>query len=70
MPETGIDFSAGGWLQVAAWAQAQLDLARRKNDAPGLNHDETQVLRGEIRFIKRLLGLPEEAARARSAGSA
>jgi hypothetical protein len=45
------------------WAEAQLDLARKKNDAVGLSDTETAALRGEIRALKRFLDLPNEATR-------
>lgn len=66
----GIDFTNGTWSQIAAWANEQLQAARARNDAPDLTPEKTALLRGEIQFIKRLLGLPEAAARAQKAESA
>lgn len=47
------------WQFVAAWAQDEMDKARRKNDALSNSPDETAALRGEIRLAKRLLALAE-----------
>jgi hypothetical protein len=58
-----IDFSSGTWHQMRKWAEAQLQLARVKNDAVGLSDIETASLRGEIRMLKRFLDLPNEATR-------
>lgn len=64
-----IDFSTATWAQVARWAQARIDALRVKNDGD-LDPSQTAAVRGQIRAYKNLLGLPEEAARARHAGSA
>lgn len=58
-----IDHSSGTWHLLRRWAESQLDLARKKNDAVGLSEFETAALRGEIRMLKRLLDLPNEATR-------
>jgi len=57
------DYSSATWHLLRKWAEAQLELARKKNDAVQLSEIETAALRGEIRFIKRFLDLPNEAAR-------
>lgn len=58
-----INFHSGDWHQIRRWAESELDKARKKNDALGLSTEETAALRGEIRTLKRLIGLPEAAAR-------
>ena len=45
------------------WAEEQLRKCRDKNDAVNLSDIETALLRGEIRFIKRFLDLPNEVTR-------
>lgn len=45
------------------WAEDQLGKCREKNDAVNLSDIETALLRGEIRFIKRFLDLPNVATR-------
>ena len=45
------------------WAEDQLQKCREKNDAVNLSDTETTLLRGEIRFIKRFLDLPNAATR-------
>jgi hypothetical protein len=57
------DYTSATWHLLRKWAEAQLELARKKNDAVQLSDIETAALRGEIRFIKRFLDLPNEAAR-------
>ena len=58
---TGIDPTA--WKKLEAWANAELVSARRRNDAIGLSDAETSAIRGEIRLLKRILDLPNAAAR-------
>ena len=57
------DYSSATGHLLRKWAEAQLELARKKNDAVQLSEIETAALRGEIRFIKRFLDLPNEATR-------
>lgn len=58
-----INFHSPDWHRVRKWAEAELAKLRIKNDAVGLTLEETAALRGEIRALKRLIGLPEMAAR-------
>lgn len=64
-----IDFNTATWAQVDRWARARIEYLRQRNDG-ALSELETASLRGQIKALKNLLGLPEEAARAQSAGSA
>ncbi len=48
---------------VKKWADDEIVRLREKNDAVGLSDHETFAIRGEIRALKRLIGLPLEAAR-------
>jgi hypothetical protein len=57
------DYSSGTWHELRKWAEAQLHQARIKNDAVALSDIETATLRGEIRFIKRFLDLPNAVTR-------
>ena len=57
------EFSTLTWAYVHKWANDELSRLRVRNDSAELTHDETNALRGEIRALKRLLALPEEAAR-------
>lgn len=50
------------WLAVKTRAEARLELLRQQNDNPGLDTSATAALRGEIRALKWLLDLPEQAA--------
>ena len=57
-----LDFSAPAWHQLSRWAQNELEKARLKNDAD-LTDNQTAALRGEIRLLKRILDLPNQATR-------
>ena len=54
------------WLQVKSWAEDEIEKLRKRNDSVETPAHETQAIRGEIRALKRLLGLPAEAARAKA----
>jgi len=58
-----IEYNNPTWHKVAKWAEAELARARLRNDAVALSDDETKANRGEIRAFKRLLDLPNVAAR-------
>ena len=58
-----IDFSSPAWHQMCKWAESEIEKARIKNDALTNSPEVTAALRGEIRVLKRFLGLPEEATR-------
>lgn len=57
------EFSTLTWAHVQKWADEELSRLRTRNDSVELTPDQTASLRGEIRALKRLLALPEEAAR-------
>lgn len=58
-----IDYSGPGWLALQEYLQSELTRLRDANDAVGLPSEQRGALLGEIRLCKRLLGLPEAAAR-------
>ena len=58
-----VDFSTDTWHRLRKWAEAELDRARKKNDAVGLSDVETAALRVEIQMLKKFLDLPNAAAR-------
>lgn len=58
-----IDFSNPVWYRVREWAEQEVARIRVKNDALGLSVEETAALRGEIRALKKLIGLPAQVAR-------
>lgn len=62
-----LDLQPGEWKKVERWAEEELKKARAKNDALGLSLEETAAYRGEIRLLKRILDLPNTAARAQAA---
>lgn len=57
-----IDRQSETWLEVEAWARAELAscMARLKN--PRTSVDETNALRGEIKALEELLALPDPKA--------
>ena len=57
------EFSTLTWAHVREWAGKEIERLRQRNDSTELDHDQTCFIRGEIRALKRLLALPEEAAR-------
>lgn len=52
------------WATAVAWATSEIERLRKKNDAVDLDPVQTAVTRGELQALKRLLALPEQAARA------
>lgn len=58
-----IDYQSASWHLVRKWAEEQLKRARDRNDSVALDVTETAATRGEIRILKRLLDLPNAAAR-------
>lgn len=63
-----IEFHSGTWAQVAEFAQQRINKLREKNDGD-LDQYQTAFVRGQVKAFKSLLALPEEAARAKGAGS-
>lgn len=57
-----VDFGSPAWHQIKKWTQEELEKARLKNDAV-LDQIQTAALRGEIRLLKRILDLPNQATR-------
>lgn len=58
-----LDFTSGPWLAMKRILEQQLQELRIQNDSLDLSSEKTAALRGEIKRIKILLGLPEAAAR-------
>jgi len=55
-----IDIYSMTWRYVEAWAENELDTARKRNDSVNLDRDTTAVLRGKIKAFKGLINLPKE----------
>ena len=56
---TGIlDPRSSTWLFIHSWAQQRLDKARLRNDSANADIIQTSVMRGEIKVLKELMGLP------------
>jgi len=58
-----MNFNSPEWHELRRWAENQLQKCREKNDVVNLSDIDTALLRGEIRFIKRFLDLPNAATR-------
>jgi len=58
-----MNFNSPEWHELRRWAEDQLQKCREKNDVVNLSDIDTALLRGEIRFIKRFLDLPNAATR-------
>lgn len=58
-----LDYSSDVWHRLRKWVEAELRKAREKNDSVALDAIETAQLRGEIKAFKKILDLPEAAAR-------
>lgn len=54
-----IDTTSPTWESVTMWAARRLNDARKKLERSGLAEREADELRGEIKAMKDLLGLPE-----------
>ena len=58
-----IDFSTPAWREVAAFLESELEPRRIRLENPDLDPLQTAVVRGEVKVIRRLLGLPAAEAR-------
>jgi len=50
---------SGTWKFIKAWAEVELEAARKRNDSILLSPEKTAALRGEIKAWKTLANLPE-----------
>lgn len=57
------DYSSDTWHRLRRWVESELARAREKNDSMALDAVETAVLRGQIMAFKKILDLPNAAAR-------
>lgn len=59
IPEFGkIEPTSATWVFVEAWAKAEIDLLRGKNDSLGISEQQTTVYRAQIKLLKKILALP------------
>ena len=52
------DKHSATWIVISEWAQSELDALRVKNDSAQHTELKTALIRGEIKRLKMLLGLP------------
>jgi hypothetical protein len=48
------------WRAVQAFCEKKIAEMRADNDNPGLDHDETTLLRGRIMFAQEVLALADD----------
>jgi len=48
------------WQYIKSWAMIEMERAREANDSIKKGFEETCVLRGEIKILKKLIELPAE----------
>jgi len=57
-----MNWMSGDSVELMRWVTVELENKRVQLERIGLTHDETQVLRGEIKILKNLLAQPDMAA--------
>lgn len=57
-----LNWNSPEWQETHRWLTEELDAKRAKLEQPTLTHDETQVVRGEIKVLKNILAQPDMAA--------
>lgn len=58
------DFQSAAWLKVVGWIDSELQRLRESNDSVLHSPEETAVIRGEIKALRRLRGLPTAVSEA------
>lgn len=48
------------WIYIENHIKDQIDKLRQKNDNPTISYEKTQVIRGQIKELKRILDLPKD----------
>jgi len=54
-----LNVNSSTWAFVAAWADERIEKCRTQNDNPTLSERDTANLRGQIKTLKSLKGLPD-----------
>ena len=54
-----IDIYSPTWKAISAWAIKELQANRESNDKKSLDIVKTSIIRGRIKILKEILGLPE-----------
>lgn len=55
-----LETSSLTWRFMSNYLVDQLESLRKKNDNPTLSVEKTNLIRGEIKMIKRILDLPNQ----------
>jgi hypothetical protein len=63
-----VNWMSGDWIETQRWATEELEGKRAKLETI-LDHDTTQMLRGEIKVLKNLLAQPDMAAQEQQGAS-
>lgn len=56
------DMTSPTWARLKKDLNARLDELRRMNDAPSLTTEQTALIRGQIKEVKRILALSIDSA--------
>jgi len=59
LKEGKINIYSMTWKYIEAWANLEIENARKRNDSINLSHDATTILRGKIKAFKDLIDLPK-----------
>lgn len=57
-----LNWMSGDWVEVQRWANDELAAKRALLELPNATHDESMVLRGEIKVLKNLLAQEDLSA--------
>lgn len=57
-----IDTHSDTWAEVSAWAITRLEKARATLESDATDHEQTLASRAQIKLLKQLLELPNQAA--------
>ena len=55
-----LDLLSPSWLYIKEYTEHRLVELRDKNESPGLNIDETNILKGKIQYAKEIIKLADE----------
>ena len=53
-----IDTKSAAWLEIAAWADEEIEARHELLEMTRLSHEDTQFIRGEVSSLKALLAMP------------
>lgn len=57
-----LNFQGSDWAYLKEHLESEIQRLREANDSPDLSADQTALIRGEIKALKRILWTPERIA--------